>query len=472
MTHGGSTSSSRRGDDYLRGLKGRRIVVAGRLVDDLTQDPGLRPMADFLAGLLDRFSAAGDLADAEGFPVPYALASSAQDVAARGRVFADVARSSGGLLGRSPDFLATILASWRGAAAYFGDRADAVVAYWEQARSSNLVLTHAISDPPADRHLPAELGLPTQALRAVGESADGLVVRGVKMLATLAPYADDLVVYPFRPLGQQEADQALCLSVPVDTPGLTLYCRPGLASAPVEDHPLAARFDEMDAICVFEDVVVPWERVFLHGDVAKANGLRAGTGMTTYAWHQSAVRSWVKAEFVFGLARAAARAAGRDRNQATRQHLGELAGIAETLRSLVVAAEAQTRTDAHGNVVPDPVPLATAGMLNAQLYPRAIELLQLIVSSGLVMHPVSADEAPDSPAHAVFSTYFAGADIDSLSHGRLLRICAELTLDRFGGRQELYERVFLGPPDIFRATFYDRYTAERAEPELPAGLLA
>ncbi len=91
------------------------------------------------------------------------------------------------------------------------------------------MLTHAISDPPGDRHLPAELRGAPRTLRAVDRTAEGLVVSGAKMLATLAPFADDLIVYPFRPLGPAEADQALCFAVPVATPGLVLYSRPSLA---------------------------------------------------------------------------------------------------------------------------------------------------------------------------------------------------------------------------------------------------
>jgi aromatic ring hydroxylase len=126
----------------------------------------------------------------------------------------------------------------------------------------------------------------------VAKTADGLVVSGAKMLATLAPFADDLLVYPFRPLAEDEADQALCFAVPVGTPGLTLYCRPSLARGAAGDQPLAERFDEMDAVCVFDEVLVPWDRVFIDRDVHMANSLRSGTDMTAYAWHQSAVRCW------------------------------------------------------------------------------------------------------------------------------------------------------------------------------------
>ncbi|MFG3024950.1 4-hydroxyphenylacetate 3-hydroxylase N-terminal domain-containing protein [Streptomyces sp. NPDC048254] len=453
------------GSDYLSGLKGRRISVSGRLIDDPATEPGFARMAAHLADYIDECRTCPELADTDGTPLAYGLAADGEQLARRGRAFAETARRSGGLMGRSPDFLATVLTGWRAGAEHFGDAADRVIAYWEHARTANLVLTHAISDPPADRHL-ASAG-PVQAVRAVRETPDGLVVRGAKMLATLAPFADDLLVYPFRQLRPEEADQALCFAVPCDAPGLTLHCRPPLGVGDAGVKPLAERFDEMDAVCVFDDVVVPWDRVFIDRDVERANTLRAGTGMTAYAWHQSATRAWVKAEFVFEIAQACAAAAGRTAQPTVREQLGELAGIVETFRALVHSAESGHRTDSRGQVIPDPVPLAAAGMLNAQLYSRAVELLQLVVSSGLVMHPVPADVQAGSPAHEFFDTYFAGADTDGTGHGALLRVAADLALDRFGGRQVLYERVFLGPPNVFRGVFYDHYLAQRSSAMLP-----
>lgn len=451
----------RDGAAYLASLKGRQIYEAGRLLENPAEDSGTARTAQFIAGLLNECRSADSEVSENGVLLAYKLASSSDDVRARGRAFAAIARRSGGLMGRSPDFLATILTAWRGAADSFGEYADNVVRYWENAGQANLVLTHAISDPPADRHLPADAKGPLRTLRAVRETDEGIVVRGAKMLATLAPFADDLLVYPFRPLAETEADQALCFAVPVSTPGLTLYCRPSLARRDVGDHPLSAVFDEMDAICVFDDVLIPWERVFINQDLTRANNLRAATGMTAYAWHQSAVRAWIKAELVFELANSCAKVSGKAGSDPVRQQLGELAGIAESMRALVVSAEAGARQDEHGHFIADPVPLATSGMLNATLYPRAIELLQLVVGSGLIMHPLTADEAEGSPAHDYFQHYFAGVGADGVRHGRLLRAAADLALDAFGGRQMLYERLFLGPPDAFRAKFYDQYQAGR-----------
>lgn len=459
---GGQATELHSGRDYLSSLRdGRRVVIADRVIDDVASDPETAAMAACIANLLDAHQHDERLVDRDGRPWAYSPAFAQSDVVARGRAFETIARASGGMLGRSPDFLATILTSWRIAADSFDEYADNVVRYWERCRAGNLVLTHAISDPPGDRYQPSRAGATSLTLRAVAERDGGVVVRGAKMLATLAPFADELLVYPYRPVAEPDADQALCFAVPVATEGLTLFCRPSLAADGPRDRPFAGRFDELDAICVFEDVLVPWERVFILRDTRMANELRNNTGMTAYAWHQSSVRAWIKAGLVFALAQACAQASGRARQESARQQLGELAGIVETLRALVVSAETGARVDGRGYYVCDLVPLATAAMANATLYPRAVELLQLIASSGLIVHPLAADEDPSARSRWFFDDYFAGSGVTAMEHGRLLRAAADLALDRFGARQVLYERVFVGPPDAFRAKFYDIYDSAR-----------
>lgn len=469
----GHVAGLRSGKEYLSSLRdGRKVIIGDRVVDDVASDPATSRMATFLAELLDAHLQDERLLDGDGLPLAYSLARAQADVVARGGAFEVVARRSGGLLGRSPDFLATILTSWRAAADYFGEYSSNVIDYWERCRATNAVLTHAISDPPGDRYLPVDSGRGQQTLKVVAERDAGIVVAGAKMLATLAPFADELLIYPFRPLDDDEGDKAICFWTPLATDGLTMFSRPSFAAESPLDRPFAARLDELDAICVFDDVLIPWERVFIYRDVSINNQLRDNTGMTAYAWHQSSVRAWIKSALVFALAQACSQASGRAANDSTRRQLGELAGIAETLRSLVKAAEAGSAADARDYFVCELVPLATAAMVNSTLYARAVELLQLVGSSSLIMHPLAGDEEPGGLSHDFFAGYFAGDGVTAAEHGRLLRAAADLALDRFGARQVLYERVFVGPPDAFRAKFYDIYCrGNRGDDEILRALI-
>lgn len=451
------------------------MTLAGELIDDVTADPRLGAGASAVAELYDlqhqpETSAVTTCpSPLSGDPVArsYSLARSQQELVERGRGFDAVARASGGLMGRSPDFLATILTSWSAAADFFGAR-DArlgvnVRSYHEFAREADVCHSHAISDPPRDRYVGdgAAAG-PPLVLQEVGETREGIVVSGAKMLATLAPFADELLIYPFRPLGPGEDAQALAFAVSASTPGLQFLCREGLAghAAPF-DHPLAERFDEMDAICVFDEVFVPWERVFMRGSAEQANALRRETGMTGYAWHQAGVRAAVKAELVLGIASLLAETGGKDSSSVIQEKLGELAAYVESLWSIVVAAERTARQDRFGNYVASSQTLGALGVVNASLYPRAIELLQLIGSSGLIMHPTESDLEGASADY--YEEYFRGRETDGRDHATLLKLAADLAVHGFGGRQVLYERFYLGQPEVFRSVYYKTYDRHRAQ---------
>ncbi|TDB90685.1 4-hydroxyphenylacetate 3-monooxygenase [Actinomadura sp. KC216] len=467
MTH------ARTGKQYLSDLRdGRDVVVGGSRVADVTSHSALRGSANSIAALMDLHhdpDARDDLMTTcqetgETVPWSYALATDAAGVAARGRAFEIVARATAGLMGRSPDFLATLLASWYARSDFFGRRdprfADNVRGYYRHARKLNLCHTHAISDPPRDRHL-AGTGEPL-TLRKVGETSEGIVVRGMKMLATLAPVADALLVYPFRPLGPDEAAQTLAFALPADAPGLRLLCRDPLArDAPLFDAPLSERFDEMDALCVFEDAVVPRDLVFIDGDVELANALRAETAMTTYQWHQTSVRAAVKAELLVGVAGLLARASGRDRQPPTRVMLGEMAAMVESLRALVTAAEATAAPGPGGRHLPATPPLGSSSVLASMFFPRFGEFLQLIGSSGLIMGPSERDLS--GPAAELLRDYFTGDVLSPDEHAALLRLASELAVGAFGGRHLLYERFYLGPPDVLRERFLQMFDREKAE---------
>src|SRR4029079_12761535 len=162
-------------------------------------------------------------------------------------------------------------------------------------------------------------------VRKVGETADGIIVRGARVLATLAPYADEQAVYPSQPLPPEAAEYALACATPLDTPGLKFLCRDSAATPGADpfDKPLSSRFDEQDAFCICDDVVVPWDRLFIDGDVAIYNSMRE-TGYAIHMTTQSTIRALTKLEFAYGLATRMAELIG-DHSPATTEMLGEMA---------------------------------------------------------------------------------------------------------------------------------------------------
>ena len=129
-------------------------------------------------------------------------------------------------------------------------------------------MTHTLVNPQVDRSKPVEQQDKDLAAKIVRATDAGIVIRGARMVSALCAYAHDLVVLPSTYLAtSKEAEPyAFGFSVPVNAPGLRFICRPSVIhqnAAPPMDHPLSARFDETDAMVIFDDVLVPWERVFI-----------------------------------------------------------------------------------------------------------------------------------------------------------------------------------------------------------------
>lgn len=187
----------------------------------------------------------------------------------------------------------------------------------------------------------------------VGENKQGLIVRGGKMIATAAPFADEILVWPFPPtLTAAESRYALVFIIPVATPGLKILCRESFRRpGHLADHPLSGRFDEMDAVAVFADVLVPWERVLLHNDVRLVAQLHTGTRLRELTTQQTNTRFLSKIEFVYGLLCLMAEAIGVQNAQAVQEMLGEAATFIEIIKSALLAAEMQAEVDPSNGVM-------------------------------------------------------------------------------------------------------------------------
>lgn len=430
-------SRTRTAADYLRSLDDhRRVYVDGVPISSVLAHEQLSPMAHTLAQLFEHplwvhasDSLSSPLWDPSHHP---------GQLRDKGQWYRGVAALTGGLLGRSPDFLAAIVTAWSVNAHHFQDRGERVRAFWQHCRHHNQVLAHAISDPPAAQH---QLhGSPL--LKVVARTSEGIVVRGMKMLATLGPYADFLLVYPYRQLLPEESDAALCFAVPLSTPGLKLHARPGMH---MEPGALSGAFDESDAIVEFDDVLVPDEYVFIDGIIERANGIRAGTHMTTYAWHQSVARVWAKARLMAESAKRGAEHLNK-KSPATQARIADLYATARILDALLSSAEANFVKTENGTVVCDHSALSVAVTHYAASADQWVETLSDIYGSALVIRPdrhhgqaredvLSRFYKTDKAAEATFDMAFAH----------------DMTSTPYGRRQVLYEKAFVGPTEVLRA---------------------
>lgn len=470
--------AARNGAEYLAGLSDQReIWFDGKRVGNVVDHPILGRMARTLAQLYDMqhdpaLQAKLTYASpSTGDPVSLAFIQprSVEELVRRRLMFQSWAQWSGGMLGRTPDYLNAIVAGCASSEHYFArngpDYAGRIVAYYEICRERDLCATHTFIDPQINRaRSQSEQADPSVPLHIVGESSQGLVVSGARMLATLAPYADELYVFP-SPSRTQQSDAprfAFAFAVPLATPGLKFICRGSLDSGgSTADSPLAARFEEMDAVAVFEDVVVPWERVFLKGDITLCNRLFRDTPAFLHGIHQFTVKNLAKAEFVLGVATLLAEAIGRTELPAYQQMLGEIVDAVETERAYLRAAEADAITDERGFVHPNPDIMSTARNYFPKVYPRLVEILQLIGSSGLMAIPTESDLTSPELAQKI-DHYYQSATLLGKERVQLFRLAWDLSCSGFAGRQVLYERFFAGDPFLLMAarfTSYDRSTA-------------
>lgn len=477
----------RSGAEFLAGLRdGREVWLHGERVADVTAHPLLGRCACTLAELYDlqhdpalqpRLTY---LSPTTGAPVGLSFIQprSIEDLVRRREMFWLWADHSMGMLGRSPDYMNAILAGCAMAADYFGraggEYAARIVAYYEWFREHDLCATHTFGTfRPNRTRGEAQQDDPTVPLHIVGESAEGLVVSGARNMATLAPCADEMLVFP-APMKWQAGDAdryALAFAVPIATPGLRLLCRESLDyGRPPADHPLAARYEEMDCVAIFHEVVVPWERVFIKGDAALCNGLFRETHAFNHGIHQFLVKDWVKAEFILGVATLVAEELGRTEVPAYQQLLGEIVDAVETLRAYIRAAEVEAIVDAAGYLVPNPSLLSTGRNYLRRLYPRLIEIVQVLGSSALMATPTAADLAHPALA-ADIAKYYRGTTLDGHERVRLFRLAWDLACSGFAGREVLYERFFAGDPATLLATRFLTYD-RRAAVARVRGLLA
>ena len=486
LDEGPSAGGIRTGAEYLEGLRdGREVWHRGVRVEDVTSEPGMERGAATLASFLDRQHDAPwrdtvTYEDDKGrcCGMAFKRPTSRDDIRARGRAFYEWAKWSNGMFGRTPDYKNASLMAFAAAADFLaqgsigpwgkksGERYAANMhAFYNHARLNDQVLTHTLVNPTYNHELARQGKFSSEvALRVVEERDDGIVVNGARLLATLGPLADEIEVFPSTVLKADDDNVpfAFAFAIPIATPGLKLICRDSYDEGKSTfDAPLASRFEEMDAVVVFENVLVPWERVFMYGEPGLCNQAFNRTNAVVHMMHQVACGKLAKAEFMVGLMTKIASASGRDKDLHVKGMIAEVMQMTETVRSHLFAAEEQAHEDEWGTFIPLRRPLDTARNQFPRFYPRMVEILQLIGSSSLMATPAEADF--EGALGEDVERYFQLANMESRDRTALFRLAHDVAISGFGTRQALYERFFFGPPALMASAYYDLY--DKAGPQ-------
>lgn len=463
----------RSGKAFLDSLRDdRQLWIDGERVKDVTTDPrfsgAARTMADlydmqFDPALKDKLTyRSPKTGDAVG--LSFIEPRSIDDLVRRREMVKIWMDATCGMFGRSPDFMNINVTGYALAADEFGYKdkrfGENVWNYYEYARENDISMTHTLINPQVDRSKPVEKQDKDLAAKIVKETDAGIVIRGARMVATLIAYSHDIVVMPSTYLNNtKEAEPyAFGFSIPVNTKGLRFILRPSVihqnAASPM-DYPLSSRLDETDAMVVFDDVLVPWERVFIHRDAELCNGLYNRTGLMPQIMHQFSTKNLAKAEFMMGLAFSIAKSTNVDQHLHVQGMLAELIQYTEFVRACLRASEVDAAKNARGYIVPAAMPLWTVRMMFPKMFIRMCEIIQILGAGGLVAVPSYAEI--DGPMTADVETYFQAANADSKSRIKLFRLAFDAAVSSFSGRQQLYERYYSGDPVRLAGTLYTMY---------------
>ena len=415
--------------------------------------PAFTGAAHALAGLYDRQHAQADdclMPDPEtGEPInaSHMIPRSRADLERRHRALQSAAEYTIGMMGRSPDYMNVTYAGFAGRADEWGADgneagAERLVAYQKLLRRNDICLTHTIVNPTIDKALGDVPAAGNEvALHKVGDTEHGIIVRGARILATLAPFADEIAVYPGHPLRPGTDDFALSFCIPMATPGLKFLCRDSCAvNGNTFDHPLSSRFDEQDAFVIFDNVEVPRERLFIDANMPVYNRVMA-TGWYPNVMQQTMIRAQTKLEFAWGLATRMTESINGVQPPAA-QMLGELWTFCEFARVCIATAEANAFEFGNGVWFPQGSPLAALRATLPTWFPRVNEIIRLLGSHNLLAAPTRAQL--DSELRPLIDLYLRGAgEVSAEQRARVFRLAWDFVGSSLASRGEQYERFYL-----------------------------
>ena len=452
------------GARYIESLRdGREIWLHGEKVSDVTQHPAFRNVVATFAGLYDlqHQTATREImtyVDPDGVrgSVSYLPPASPDELLRRRRNTEVWTERSFGMLGRLPDFCAGMIVGFHDTRAElnalnagFGDNATR---YLTLARQHDLALSHGLHDPHMDKTLRPKQD-PDRCLRIVGERDNGVIVRGARFV-TLGPLSNEVVVAPTYVLADDEEEFAIWFACPVNLPGIRQICRDPFSLRPqTADHPLSVRYDEHDVLMIFDDVLVPWERVFLMRQPKAANALFRSRVMA-WASYASVLQTMARLELIIGTAHLIAETGGIAKRPHVALEMGELVSYAGMFKGMLRAAEVDCVRTPGGHYA-----LGDTGHIRpliAMTSERIINIFEHVATSAPVFAPTAEDfDVPQ--LRPLLDVYGRGKDVTADYRHRLCRLAWELTADSFGGRQQLYERLHSGSPEVIVSGAYQRY---------------
>ena len=456
-------AGARDGKRYLESLRdGREVWYRGKRVDDVTTYPEFAEMAKSIARIYDmqHVPETRDVMTYEqdnGLRASYSyfLPTEPEHLLRRRRNTEVWVREVFGMCGRLPDFCASMVIGYydirHELAKLSPDLAKNTETYLKYARDHDLCLSHGLHDPCMDKSLRPSQD-PDRCVRVVKERDDGIVVRGARF-NTFGIFSNEILISPTYMFTEDEAEFALWFTVPCNAPGLKQVAREVFSGRNPMDHPVSARFDEVDSLAIFDDVFIPWERVFLYREPLAANRLFRGNVMS-WASYAGSVLTQLRMEVLVAVAHLLAVTSGVDKRPNVVSTLGEMCTYLSLARSNLRAGEVDCIRTPGGHYRTAAAPERRA--LVTMVSERFVELVEHIGTSSLIFLPTAEDwTAPELKKH--LDIYMRGKGTSPIDRYKLCRLAWDLTGDGYGGRQQLYERLHSGDPTMVVQNAYRRF---------------
>jgi 4-hydroxyphenylacetate 3-monooxygenase len=470
---------TRSGAEYVRGLRdGRTVLFNGERVADVTEHPAFAAGVRTIAQLYDL---AHDPINRElmtyasprdGHPInkSWLVPRTREDLASRRRAIKFWADATHGLLGRSPDHVASFFAGFAGSSGFYGRAgqqfADNLLRFAAKAADEDLYVSYVIVQPTVDRAKPAHQQVEPYLYAGVAaERDDGIVIRGAQMLGTGAVMSDYVLVTVILPLKPGDEDYAISCVAPNGAPGLKLYPRRPYALGPtsVFDYPLSSRFDESDSLVVFDNVFVPWENVFIYKNLELTAGQFSVTAAHVLGNTQSHIRSWTKLQFLVGLVKRCMDLSGRSASTDIVAQLGDLATRVSLVEGMILAAEAAAEPDDFGVMRPKDALLYASQVFQQGMYPALLNQIRGLMGGSLVQLPATAGELRAAGSAADIERYVRWPKASGRERVKLLKLLWDVLGSEFASRHLLYEMFYAGEPTAIQGREFRSFDWAAAE---------
>ncbi len=463
---------ARDGKAHIASLRdGRAVYLNGEAIRDVTTHPAFRNAIRSSADLYD-LQADPQHIEALTFESPktgkrisraWQIPTSYDEMVVRRQAMERLAETHGGFMGRSPDHLASaFIGQYIGLDCFkrHGERyAKNVADYYEFARDNDIFLTYVIINPQGDRTKGGgDQSGEDLVMRVVDEDSHGLTVRGAKMLGTSSIMANEVFVAHLQPLRPGEEKLAVSFAIPMNTKGLKVLSRKSFEESATSqfDNPLSYRFDENDALIYFDDVKVPWERVFVNQDVDMCRAQFHDTPGHIYQNYQAQIRYAVKLKFLLGIAHKITECIGTHKIPPVQAVLGKLASEAATIQGMVYAMERQGSF--YGDYfVPNRHLLYATQVYAQELYPGFVNAIKELAGGSLIMMPSSVADFDNPEMRSVIEKTQVSNDFSAQERVKVLKMAWDALGSEFAGRHTHYEMFYCGAQFVTRGHSYRNY---------------